>query len=79
MQKIRQNIDIGDNLRRLRKSANLTQEQVTAQLQVMGFDISRSTYSKYEINTRNIKGSELVALKNIFKCSFDDFFEGMED
>lgn len=73
-QKIRHNTTLGDNIRNLRLKLNLTQEQVVAKLQLRGLDTSRSSYSQIESGTYNIKVSELVALKTIFRCSFDDFF-----
>lgn len=73
-QKIRHNTTLGDNIRNIRLKLNLTQEQVVAKLQLRGLDTSRSSYSQIESGTYNIKVSELVALKTIFRCSFDDFF-----
>ena len=74
MQKIRPDLDIGRNIQRLRKAAGLTQDQTVAKLQLMGLNISKSTYAKLETNRMNIKVSELVALKIIFDVPFDDFF-----
>ncbi len=78
MQKFRPDMNIGGNIRNLRRNCGLTQEQVVARLQLLGFEISRSVYSRYEINKLNICVSEIVALKKIFICSYDDFFEGLD-
>lgn len=78
MQKLRPDLNIGENIQALRRQAGLTQDMTVAQMNVMGIDISKSTYAKIETNRMNIKISELVALKRIFKCSFEDFFKGME-
>lgn len=78
MQKIRPDMDIGHNIRKLRIENHMTQEEVIAQLQLLGIDISRSTYAKLECSLMNIKVSELVGLRNIFKCRFENFFEGLE-
>lgn len=67
MQKIRPDMDIGHNIQRLRRNANMTQDQVVAHLQLMGIEISKSTYAKLETNRMNIKVSELVALSKIFR------------
>ena len=45
-QKLRRNTTLGDNLRRLRKAAGLTQAMAVAQLQLLGFDISRRYFPK---------------------------------
>ena len=77
MQKIRPDLDIGRNIQRLRKAAGLTQDQTVAKLQVMGLNISKSTYAKLETNRMNIKVSELVAMKEIFRAEYQDFFAGL--
>lgn len=76
-QKIKINQQFGDNLRTLRKENNLTQEQVVAKLQLLGFDMSRSAYAQIECGTYNIRITELAALKDIFDTTFDSFFEGI--
>lgn len=78
MQKLRPDMDIGQNIQTLRRNAELTQDMVVAKLEVMGIEISKSTYAKIETNRMNIKVSEMVALKKIFKCDFSDFFSGLE-
>lgn len=77
-QKIKVNKQFGLNLRELRKKSKLTQEQVVAKLQILGFDMSRSVYAQIECGTYNIRITELVALKNIFSTTYDKFFEGIE-
>ena len=70
-------MDIGHNIQRLRKNSKLTQDQVVAQLQLMGITISKSTYAKLETNRMNIKVSELVALSKIIHADIAAFFEGL--
>lgn len=77
MQKIRPDMDIGQNIQRLRNNAGLTQEQTVAQIQLMNLEISKSTYAKLETNRMNIKVSELVALCKIFDTDISEFFEGL--
>ena len=55
------------------------QEQVAAKLQLRGFDISRSIYSQIECGIHNIRVDELIALKQIFGVTYDDFFAPLED
>ena len=73
-QKIRRDLNMGDNLRRLRINSGLSQEKLCAQLQLKGCDIGRTTYAKYESGELNIRASVIVALKEIYNCSYDDFF-----
>lgn len=77
MQKIRPDLDLGKNIQKIRKSNKMTQDQVIAKLNLMGIQISKSTYAKIETNRMNIKVSELIALKQIFNVSFEDFFQGL--
>ena len=77
-QKIRRDLNMGDNLRRLRDANGLSQEKLCAELQRRGCDIGRSTYAKYEAGELNIKASVIVALRKIYNCSYDDFFLGLE-
>ncbi len=77
-QKLRRDRNIGDNLRKLRFDNNFSQEKLCAELQLYGCDIGRSTYAKYEAGELNIKISVILALKKIYNCSFDDFFDGLE-
>lgn len=78
-QKLKQinDISIGNNLRNLRNAANLTQEQVVAQLQLRNLPTSRSAYSQMEAGTYNIRISELIALAEIFHTDFNTLFNGL--
>lgn len=79
MQKIRQDKNLGLNIRSMRIRAGMTQEEVTAHLQLAGCDISRSIYAQIECGDYNIRVSEIVALKQIFKVDYNAFFAGLED
>ncbi len=74
MSKLRQDINVGKNLRRLRKAVKLTQDQVVAQLQLSGSTTTRSIYSRYETGELNIKISDLIQFNGIFHCSYEDIF-----
>lgn len=78
-QKIRRDLNMGGNLRRLRNAAGLSQEKLCAELQRRGCDIGRTTYAKYEAGELNIRASVLVTLRKIYGCTYEDFFLGMED
>lgn len=77
MQKIRPDMDIGQNIQKLRNQKSLTQDQVVAKMNLMGLEISKSTYAKIETNRMNIKVSELMALKEIFQAEIAAFFEDL--
>ena len=77
-QKIRRDLNLGTNLRRLRDSVGISQEKLCAELQRRGCDIGRTTYAKYEAGELNIRASVIVELKKYYNCSYDDFFEGLD-
>ena len=79
MQKLRPDMNIGGNIQKIRYSRKLTQDQVIAKMNLMGIQISKSTYAKLETNRMNLKVSELVAMKEILECEFNDFFEELNE
>lgn len=77
-QKLRRDRNMGSNLRKMRLERKISQEKLCAELQRRGCDIGRTTYEKYETGELNIRISALIALRSIYACSYDDFFEGLE-
>jgi len=77
-QKLRRDRKMGDNLKALRVSRGISQEKLCAELQRRHCDIGRTTYAKYESGELNIRISVLIALKKIYDCSYDAFFEGLD-
>ena len=78
-QKIRRDRNMGDNLRRLRGEAGLSQEKLCAELQRRGCDIGRTTYAKYEAGELNIRASVIIELRKIYRCSYDEFFADLDN
>lgn len=77
MTMILQDADFGKNLLRLRKASGLSQYELAARMQLMGSNMSRSTYAKIELGERNIKVTDLVILQKIYNVNFNSFFEGI--
>ena len=77
-QKIRRDLYMGANLRRLRLACGLSQEKLCAELQRRGCDIGRTTYAKYESGELNIRASVIVELRKIYDCSYGEFFAGLD-
>ena len=63
---------VGENLRRLRMERGLTQEQVSAKLQVRDCDVTRSALAKIEVGQRHVYVDELKALREIFDVSYEE-------
>ena len=62
---------IGNNIRTFREKAGLTQEQLSAKLQVSGCDITRSALAKIEVGQRHLYPDEIILLKEILNCSYE--------
>ena len=75
--KIKQDISIGNNLHNLRIRAGLSQEQVSAQLQLRGLNVSREIISQMELGKYSIRVSVLLALKEIYQPEFNEFFDNL--
>ena len=77
MDKIKQDISIGDNLRNLRKRMGLSQEKVAGLLELRGLTVSREMLSQMELGRYNIRVSVLLALKDIYNATFEEIFENL--
>ena len=78
MNKLVTDVNMGTNLRNLRKQNNYTQDQVVALLAHWGVTTTRSLYSRLETGELNIPISVLIALRTIYHCSYEDFFQGLQ-
>lgn len=77
MNKLVSDKNLGNNLRRLRKLHRFTQDQLVAKLNILGIQVTRSLYSRYETGELNIPVRVIIALHIIYNCSYDAFFEGL--
>lgn len=75
--KLKQDISIGENLQRLRLRAGLSQEAVSARLQLRGLPVSREIISQMEQGRYSIRISVLLALRELYNASIEEFFEGL--
>lgn len=78
MSKIIQDVNIGANIQKIRKSKGLTQKDMVAKLDVSGRPMIITTYSQIETGKRNIYVSDLIVLSRILRVSINAFFEDME-
>lgn len=65
---------IGSNIRQLREKAGLTQEQLSANLQLRGCDITRSAVAKIEAGQRHVYPDEIILLKEILHATYEEIF-----
>lgn len=67
-------INIGDNIAKLRKSLKLKQTEMVAKLQINGLDISVYSYNRIEKGTQNPTVSFLYACCHILNCDMNTIF-----
>lgn len=63
----------GYKLRKLRKNAKMSQQDLAEKLQLEGIDLTSKEISKIENNNRLVQDFELFAFAKIFKVSADEF------
>lgn len=77
MEKIIQDLNIGRNIQRIRKSRKMSQKDVTIQMNLRGRMISVSGYAHIEQGRQNLYVSDLIMLKEILDVPYEAFFEGL--
>ncbi len=65
---------VGKNIRNLREKANLTQEMLSARLQLEGCDITRSAVAKIEVGQRHLYPDEIILIRKILKTTYEEIF-----
>lgn len=66
----------GKNIREIRESKNMTQEQLAAKLQINGCDITRSAIAKIEVGQRHVYPDEIKLIKEVLDTTFNKLFCG---
>ena len=70
---------IGSNIRRLQEERGLKSTEVIAKLQLMDINVTSGIYSKVLNGRNNPTVDMLIALKEIFNVSYDEFFKKIDD
>ena len=65
----------GQRLKEERERQGLTQEQLSAMLQVRGIDLTRSALAKIEVGQRHIYLDELRVLREILNVPYETLLE----
>ena len=66
---------VGNNIRKLRERANITQDALATKLQLLGCNITRSSLAKIEVGQRHLYPDEIIHIKNILKVSYEEIFD----
>lgn len=65
---------MGARIRELRESAGMTQEQLSAKLQTLGCDITRSALAKIEVGQRHLYSFEIKVFREALSTTYDKLF-----
>ena len=69
------NINIGNNIAKMRKAMNIRQTDMVAKLQTNGVDISIYSYNRIEKGTQNPTVLFLYVCCRIFNCDMNAIFD----
>ena len=69
---------IGSRVRNLRTQKGLSQEELMAQLQLLGFDSERGVIKRIENGDRFVSDVEIKILAEFFKVSYQYLLDGTE-
>ena len=78
-QKIKQDLRIGENIRKIRKMRKLGQTDLVRMLQIDGCDMTRECLVKIERCTQHIQASQLQAIRKALDTTYDALIEGTEE
>ena len=65
---------IGQNIRRLRERAGVTQDYLATKLQLNGCDITRSAVAKIEVGQRHVYPDEIMLIKQILNVTYEEIY-----
>ena len=66
---------MGRNIRHIREEKGMTQELLSAKLQLAGCDITRSAVAKIEVGQRHIYPAEIRHIRQILSTTYEELFE----
>jgi len=66
---------VGQRIRQFRESRGMTQEQLSAKLQLSGCDITRSALAKIEVGQRHIYLDELKRFSEILDVPYTSLLD----
>ena len=78
-QKVKQDMKIGENIRKIRKAQGLGQTDLVRMLQIDGCDITRECLVKIERCTQHIQASQLHAIRKALNTSYDALIDGVDE
>ena len=74
-QKIKQDISIGANIRKIRARQKIGQTELVRLLQLEGVEMTRETLVKIERGTQHIRASQLRVIRDALHTTYDALLE----
>ena len=74
-QKIKQDICIGANIRRIREEKGIKQTELVAQLQLQDVSITREALVKIEGSRQHIQATQLRAIRDALHTTYDELLK----
>lgn len=68
---------VGSTVRKIRESKKMTQEQLVAHCNLIGWSISRGTLAKIESKVRCVTDKEVLLLATALKVSPEQLYDGI--
>lgn len=78
-QRIKQDIRIGENIRKIRKARGMGQTDLVRILQLEGCEMTRECLVKIERCTQHIQASQLQTIKRVLNSTYDELIDGIEE
>lgn len=66
---------VGKNIERIRKEKGIKQKDFIAQIQIMGYDINPTSYSKLEGQLRIATDKEIFVIAKVLDVKLEELFE----
>ncbi len=66
---------VGKNIERIRKSRGIKQKDFIARMQIMGYDINPTSYSKLEGQLRSATDKEIFVIAKILEINMEELFK----
>lgn len=66
---------VGKNIERIRKEKGIKQKDFIAQVQIMGYDINPTSYSKLEGQLRIATDKEIFVIAKVLDVKLEELFE----
>ncbi len=74
-QKVKQDIRVGENIRRIRRQRGLGQTDLVRILQINGCDMTRECLVKIERCTQHIQASQLRAIRDALHTTYEELLD----